>query len=162
MNKYVLSVLVENHSGVLSKISGLFSRRGYNIHSLTVGITEDPNISRMTIVVIGDEYMFEQVSKQLNKLIDVIKVIELSTHKAVYRELALIKVSADSNNKSLIMETVNIFRGNVVDIDTKSMTIEITGDEEKISAFIDLMKPYGIKESVRTGLTGLQRGNKVD
>jgi acetolactate synthase, small subunit len=148
---------VENHSGVLSKISGLFSRRGYNIHSLTVGITEDPNISRMTIVVSGDEQVFEQINKQLNKLIDVIKIIELSSANSVCRELALIKVSMNQSNQSIITETVNIFRGKIVDVDTKSMIIEITGDEEKVTAFIELMKTHGIKEIVRTGLTALER-----
>jgi acetolactate synthase-1/3 small subunit len=158
INRYVLAVLVENHSGVLSKISGLFSRRGYNIQSLTVGITEDPNISRMTIVIQGDEQMVEQINKQLNKLIDVIKIIELNPQKCVYRELALIKVTVDENNRSPITETVNIFRGNIIDMDRKSMTIELTGDEDKISAFIDLMKPFGIREIARTGLTALERG----
>lgn len=158
INKYVLSVLVENHSGVLSKISGLFSRRGYNIHSLTVGVTEDPNVSRMTIVVGGCEHMLEQISKQLNKLIDVIKIVNLDSVGAVYRELALVKVAMNQANQSIITETVSIFRGNIVDIDIKSITIEITGDEEKISAFIDMMKPHGIKEIVRTGLTALERG----
>lgn len=148
---------MENHSGVLSKISGLFSRRGYNIHSLTVGITEDPSISRMTIVVSGDEQVFEQINKQLNKLIDVIKIIELSSVKSVCRELALIKVCMNQSNQSIITETVNIFRGKIVDLDTKSVIIEITGDEEKVSSFIDLMKPHGIKEIIRTGLTALER-----
>lgn len=157
-----MSVLVENHSGVLSKVAGLFSRRGYNIHSLTVGVTEDPEISRMTIVSIGDDYMFEQISKQLNKLIEVIKVIELNQDTSVYRELSLIKVSAESNNKLIIMESVNTFRGKIVDMNEKSMIIEITGNEKKISAFIELMKPYGIKEIIRTGLTALQRGNKSE
>lgn len=161
ISKYVLSVLVENHSGVLSKISGLFSRRGYNIHSLTVGVTENPEISRMTIVIIGDEYMLEQINKQLNKLVDVIKVVELVVNKSVHRELALIKVNSDINTKSSIMETVNIFRANIIDLNNKSMTIEITGDEEKISAFIELMKPYGIKEIARTGITALERGSKA-
>ena len=162
IKKYVLSVLVENHPGVLSKIAGLFSRRGYNIHSLTVGITEDPEISRMTIVSVGDDYMFEQINKQLNKLIEVIKVIDLSDHKAVARELSLVKVSADSNNKLLIMEIAHTFRAKVLDMDEKSMIIEITGSERKISSFIELMRPYGIKESIRTGLTSLQRGNKLE
>jgi acetolactate synthase, small subunit len=157
INKYILSVLVENHSGVLSKIASLFSRRGYNIHSLTVGITEDPDTSRMTIVVSGDEQVFEQINKQLNKLIDVIKIIELDSAKSVCRELALIKVSMNQSNQSIITETVNIFRGKIVDVDTKSMIIEITGDEEKVSAFVDLMKPHGIKEIIRTGLTALER-----
>ncbi|ADK15105.1 acetolactate synthase, small subunit [Clostridium ljungdahlii DSM 13528] len=158
----MMSVLVENHSGVLSKVAGLFSRRGYNIHSLTVGVTGDPEISRMTIVSIGDDYMFEQISKQLNKLIEVIKVIELNPDASVYRELSLIKVSAESNNKLLIMESVNTFRGKIVDMNEKSMIIEITGNEKKISAFIELMKPYGIKEIIRTGLTALQRGSKLE
>lgn len=157
INKYILSVLVENHSGVLSKIAGLFSRRGYNIHSLTVGITEDPDTSRMTIVVSGDEQVFEQINKQLNKLIDVIKIIELEPAKSVCRELALIKVSLNQSNQSIITETVNIFRGKIVDVDTKSMIIEITGDEEKVSAFVELMKPHGIKEIIRTGLTAMER-----
>jgi len=157
-----MSVLVENHAGVLSKVAGLFSRRGYNIHSLTVGVTEDPEISRMTIVSIGDDYMFEQISKQLNKLIEVIKVIELSEESSVYRELSLIKVSAENSNKLLIMETVNTFRGKIVDMNEKSIIIEITGSENKISAFIELMKPYGIKEIIRTGLTALQRGSKLE
>jgi acetolactate synthase-1/3 small subunit len=159
INRYVLAVLVENNSGVLSKISGLFSRRGYNIQSLTVGITEDPNISRMTIVIRGDEQMVEQINKQLNKLIDVIKIIELNSQKCVYRELVLIKVNVDENNRASITETVNIFRGNIIDMDRKSMTIELTGDEDKISAFIDLMKPFGIKEIAQTGLTALERGS---
>ena len=157
MNKYVLSVLVENRSGVLSKVSGLFSRRGYNIHSLTVGITDDPDISRMTIVVNGDEQMLEQINKQLNKLVDVIKIQELSA-KAVCRELALVKINTNINNISLIKEAVNVYRGNIVDLDSRSMMVELTGFEDKVSAFIDLVKPYGIKEIVRTGLTGLERG----
>ena len=161
MSKYILSVLVENHPGVLSKISGLFTRRGYNIDSLTVSITEDPSISRMTIVLQGDAQITEQIVKQLNKLIDVIKVLELNHEKSVSRELALIKVTADQSARSLVTETVNIFRCNIVDMDAKSMIIEITGDEEKVSAFIELMKPYGIKEVVRTGLAVLQRGSEM-
>lgn len=157
MNRYVLSLLVENQAGVLSKIAGLFTRRGYNIDSLTVGITDNPDISRMTIMITGDEQMLEQISKQLNKLIDVIKVTELSG-KSVCRELALIKLSYNIKNQSLIKEAVNIFRGNIVDIDSKSMMIEVTGTEDKITAFIDLVRPYGIKEIVRSGVTGLERG----
>ncbi|WP_209701054.1 acetolactate synthase small subunit [Clostridium algifaecis] len=162
MKKYVLSVLVENHFGVLSKVAGLFSRRGYNIHSLTVGITEDPEISRMTIVSIGDDYMFEQINKQLNKLIEVIKVIDLTNCQAVYRELSLIKVCASPNNKLLIMQIANTFRANIVDMDEKSMIIEITGNEDKVSSFIELMRSYGINEIVRTGITALNRGNKLE
>lgn len=162
IKKYVLSVLVENHSGVLSKVAGLFSRRGYNIHSLTVGITEDPEISRMTIVSIGDDYMFEQINKQLNKLIEVIKVIDLTNCQSVYRELSLIKVSANPDNKLLIIEIANTFRARIVDMDEKSMIIEITGDEGKVSSFIELMRPYGISEIVRTGITALNRGNRLE
>ena len=161
MNKYILSVLVENHSGVLSKIAGLFTRRGYNIDSLTVSITEEPSISRMTIVVGGDEQITEQIVKQLNKLVDVIKILELNPDRSVSRELALIKVSAEQSKRSSITEMVNIFRCNVIDMDAKSMIIEITGDEEKVSAFIELMKPHGIREIVRTGLAVLQRGAEM-
>jgi len=161
MNKYILSILVENHSGVLSKMAGLFTRRGYNIDSLTVSITDDPSISRMTIVVSGDEQITEQIVKQLNKLIDVIKILELSPQKAVSRELALIKVTLEQNTRSFIIETVNIFKGNIVEMNAKSMIIEITGDEETVSTFIELMKPYGIKEVVRTGLAVLQKGSEM-
>ena len=161
MNKYILSVLVENHSGVLSKIAGLFTRRGYNIDSLTVSITEEPSISRMTIVVGGDEQITEQIVKQLNKLVDVIKILELYPDRSVSRELALIKVSAEQSKRSSITEMVNIFRCNVIDMDAKSMIIEITGDEEKVSAFIELMKPHGIRDIVRTGLAVLQRGAEM-
>lgn len=149
--------MVENHSGVLSKISGLFSRRGYNIDSLTVGITDDPNLSRMTIMITGDEQMLEQINKQLNKLVDVIKVQELSP-KAVCRELALVKVSSNTVTLPQIKEAVNVFRGSIVDMDSKSIMVEITGYEDKVTAFIDYVRPFGIKEIVRTGLTGLERG----
>lgn len=160
MNKYILSVLVENHAGVLSKISGLISRRGYNIHSLAVGITENPDISRMTIVILGDQYIYEQINKQLNKLIDVIKITELSSSRSVCRELALVKVETDIKTQPSIIDIVNIFRGNIIDLNNKNMTIEITGEEEKVSAFIELMKPFKIKEIARTGITAIERGNK--
>ena len=160
MKRYVLSVLVENHSGVLSRVSGLFSRRGYNIDSLSVGVTEDPNVSRMTIVVRGDQYILEQIKKQLNKLIDVIKVIELRSDQSVYRELVLLKVRATTEQRAEIIEIVNIFRGKVVDVTSESLMIEITGDEEKLFALINMVEPYGIKEMIRTGLTALERGNK--
>ncbi|MBW9153089.1 acetolactate synthase small subunit [Clostridium estertheticum] len=162
MNKYILSILVENHSGVLSKMAGLFTRRGYNIDSLTVSITDDPTISRMTIVVSGDEQITEQIVKQLNKLIDVIKILELSPEKSVSREVALIKVALDQSNRSFIIETVNIFKCNIVEMNAKSIIIEITGNEEKVSSFIELMRPYGIKEVVRTGLAVLQRRLEID
>jgi len=157
MSKYVLSLLVEDQAGVLNKIAGLFTRRGYNIDSLTVGITDTPGLSRMTITFTGDSSMLEQINKQLYKLINVIKVQELS-RDSVCRELALVKVNYNIKNQSMIKEAVNIFRGNVVDIDSQSMMVELTGTEDKITAFIELVKPYGIKEVVRSGLTGLERG----
>lgn len=160
MKRHILSVLVENHSGVLSRVSGLFSRRGYNIDSLSVGETEDPNVSRMTIVVRGDDYILEQIKKQLNKLIDVIKVVELKAEQSVYRELVLLKVVATTEQRAEVIEIVNIFRGRVVDVASESLMIEITGDEGKLSALISMMEPYGIKEMIRTGLTALERGNK--
>jgi acetolactate synthase-1/3 small subunit len=159
MNRHVLSVLVENQSGVLSRVSGLFSRRGYNIDSLSVGETEDPKVSRMTIVVRGDDYILEQIKKQLNKLIDVIKIIELDPRQSVFRELALIKVKTGDNRASII-EIVDIFRAKIVDVANETLTVEMTGDEAKIEAFLSLMEPYGIAEIVRTGLTALERGNR--
>ena len=161
MNRHVLSVLVENQSGVLSRVSGLFSRRGYNIDSLSVGETEDPKISRMTIVVRGDNQILEQIKKQLNKLIDVIKIVELSPEQSVFRELALIKVKTDMKTRASVIEIVSIFRANIVDVSSNSLTVEMTGDETKIEAFISLMDAYGISEIVRTGLTATERGSKV-
>ncbi|ALB48400.1 MAG: acetolactate synthase small subunit [Clostridium beijerinckii] len=161
MEKHVLSVLVKNSSGVLSRVSGLFSRRGYNIDSLTVGRTEDPSISRMTITLMGDENVLEQVKKQLNKLEDVIRVINFKADDSVYRELVLIKVKANAENRAAINETVNIFRSKIIDLSTDTLTIELTGDENKISALINLMEEYGIEELVRTGVTALQRGEKT-
>lgn len=160
MERHVLSILVENQSGVLSRVAGLFTRRGYNIDSLTVGETTDSKISRMTIVVRGDEYILEQIRKQLNKLIDVIEIVQLMPENSVNRELALIKVKADTSNRAEIFETVNIFRGKIIDIASESVIVEATGDEKKISALIEILTPYGIKELVRTGLTALERGNK--
>lgn len=160
MKKHVLSVLVENHSGVLSRVSGLFSRRGYNIDSLSVGETEDPKISRMTIVTSADEYTLEQIKKQLNKLIDVIKVIELKEDCSVSRELALIKISATKENRAEIIEIANIFRAHIVDVSNQSVVVEATGDQGKIAALNNMLAPYGIKEVVRTGLTALERGEK--
>ncbi|MEZ0536961.1 acetolactate synthase small subunit [Caldicellulosiruptoraceae bacterium PP1] len=159
--KYTLSVLVENHPGVLSRVAGLFSRRGFNIDSLAVGVTDDPNISRMTIVVNGDDYIVEQVTKQLNKLIDVIKIKKLNPKEAVERELALIKVSANSQTRSEIIQITEIFRANIVDVSKETLTIEISGDEDKISAFMELVRQYGIKEVVQTGIIAIERGNKV-
>lgn len=160
MKKHVLSVLVENHSGVLSRISGLFSRRGYNIDSLSVGETEDPTVSRMTIVADADESTLEQIKKQLNKLIDVITIVELKEETAIYRELALIKITADKKNRAEIIEIANIFRAHIVDVAAESLVIEATGDQGKITALTSMLEPYGIKEIIRTGLTALQRGEK--
>lgn len=160
MEKHVLSILVENQSGVLSRISGLFSRRGYNIHSLSVGETEDPSISRMTIVVDANDQILEQVKKQLNKLVDVIKVLQLSPEVAVYRELALIKVKVKKETRAEIIEIANIFRARIIDVASESLMIEATGDQGKLTALINLLEPYGLKEVIRTGLTALERGNK--
>ncbi|AWK50513.1 acetolactate synthase small subunit [Clostridium beijerinckii] len=161
MDKHVLSALVRNSSGVLSRVSGLFSRRGYNIDSLTVGRTEDPSISRMTITLMGDENVLEQVKKQLNKLEDVVRVVYFKANDSVYRELVLIKVKANAENRAAINETVKIFRSKIIDLSTDTLTIELTGDEDKISALINLMEECGIEELVRTGVTALQRGEKT-
>ncbi|MGI6485134.1 MAG: acetolactate synthase small subunit [Tepidanaerobacteraceae bacterium] len=156
-----LSVLVENHPGVLSKVAGLFSRRGFNIDSLAVGRTENPEISRMTIVVEGDEYVVEQVKKQLNKLINVIKVSKIDPRDSVSRELLLIKVDAEPQIRSEIIQIAEIFRANIVDVSRKSMIIELTGDKGKLEAFEEILKPFGIKELVRTGIIAVNRGNKT-
>ncbi|AUS98297.1 acetolactate synthase small subunit [Clostridium thermosuccinogenes] len=160
MPKHTLSVLVENHAGVLNRVAGLFSRRGFNIDSLAVGVTEDPEVSRITIVVNGDEYIVEQVCKQLNKLIDVIKIKRLDEHESVSRELALIKVGANASTRSEIVQLVEIFRAKIVDVSKSTLTIEISGDNEKVSAMEDMLKPFGIKEIVRTGAIAIERGNK--
>jgi acetolactate synthase-1/3 small subunit len=145
--RHTLAVLVENKSGVLSRVASLFSRRGYNIDSLAVGVTEDPSISRMTIVVQGDDHVLEQVTKQLNKLVDVIKVSDIGGDEAVERELALIKVAADVSTRTEIIQIVDIFRAKIVDVAPKSMTIEVTGDEAKSQAIEKLLKQFGIKEA---------------
>lgn len=160
MTKHVLSVLVENQSGVLSRISGLFSRRGYNIHSLSVGETENPSISRMTIVVDASDQILEQIKKQLNKLVDVIKILELGNETAVYRELALIKVTTKKTTRAEIIEIANIFRARIIDVADASLMIEATGDQGKLTALINMLEPYGLKEVIRTGITALERGNK--
>ncbi len=159
--KTTLSVLVENHPGVLSRVAGLFSRRGFNIDSLAVGTTENPEISRMTIVVEGDEYIVEQVKKQLNKLIDVIKVSKIDPQDSVSRELLLIKVDAEPQIRSEIVQIAEIFRASIVDVSKKSMIIELTGDKGKLEAFEEILKPFGIKELVRTGIIAVNRGNKI-
>lgn len=158
--KHTISVLVENKPGVLSRISGLFSARGFNIESLAVGETEDSSISRMTIVVGGDERVLEQVTKQLHKLVDVIKISDFTKESFINRDLILIKVNADKSTRLEIMQLVNVFRAKIVDIGPKSVIIELTGSEEKVVAFINLVRPFGIKEMVRTGRIAMGRGGK--
>lgn len=157
-NKHVISALVENRPGVLAHIAGLFASRGFNIDSLTVGETESPNLSRLTIALRGDEAILEQVRKQLSKIIDVLRVTDLSAQDYVQRDLMLIKVSAQAGKRSEIFEVVQVFRGKVVDIGTRHVIIEISGPEEKLQAFIDMMRPYGIHEVVRTGRVAMARG----
>ena len=157
---HIISVFVENKAGVLTKISGLFSRRGFNIESLAVGPTEDEKISRITIVVNAETHSIEQVIKQLYKLINVIKIQELDPSNIVERELVLIKVSADNNTRAEILEIINIFRANIVDVAKKSLIIEITGNSSKIQGLEDLLKPYGILELIRTGKVACNRGSK--
>jgi len=155
-----LSVLVENKFGVLARIATLFAARGYNIDSLAVGITEDPAVSRMTIVCSGNAAVLEQVEKQLNKLIDVIKVVNFDDTSHIERDLALVKVKADKSSRSEIFQIVDIFRAKIVDVAADSLVIEVTGDEEKVQALETLLRPFGIKEMVRTGIIALARGPK--
>ena len=157
--KHVISAMVENHPGVLAHIAGLFASRGFNIDSLNVGETEMPQYSRLTVVVRGDEAILEQVRKQLGKVIDVIRVNELSGQNYVERDLMLLKVTAPAARRGEILEVIEVFRGNVVDIGTKHIMIEISGPERKLEAFIELMRPYGIHELVRTGRVAMVRGS---
>ena len=160
--KHTISVLVENEFGVLSRIAGLFSGRGFNINSLSVAPTLDPSISRMTIVTSGDDQILEQINKQLNKLIDTIKIIDYTSEKqpSVERELALIKVNAEESTRAEVMRVVDIFRGKVIDVTPKSYTLEVMGAPDKIDAIIEILRPIGIKELVRTGPAVLGRGPK--
>lgn len=160
MKKHTLSVTVENKPGVLTRVATLFRRRGYNIESLTVGTTENPGISRMTIVVEGDHKILEQVTKQLYKLIEVLKIIDITEEQSVERELVLAKVKADNNNRAEIVQIVDIFRARIVDIGRNSLIIEATGDTCKIDAIEDSLRPFGIMELVRTGKIALVRGTK--
>ncbi|MGM0365087.1 MAG: acetolactate synthase small subunit [Actinomycetota bacterium] len=157
---HIISVLVENKAGVLAKIAGLFSRRGFNIDSLAVGTTDDKSISRITIVVQADQRGIEQVVKQLYKLINVLKIQELDPVNIVERELVLIKVATDAGNRAEILEIVNIFRANIVDVAKKSLLIEITGTSSKVEALCQLLEPYGILELTRTGKIACTRGSK--
>lgn len=159
--KHTLSILVENKPGVLARVSGLFSRRGFNIDSLAVGITENPEISRMTIVVEGDDRILEQVIKQLNKLVDVIKVSDIKPESSIDRELALIKVEAGPKERPEVMQIADIFRARIIDVGTRTLVIEITGDVSKINAMTDLLRRFGIKEMVRTGKVSMLRGTKA-
>jgi acetolactate synthase I/III small subunit len=158
MSKHTLSVLVENKPGVLARISALFSRRGFNIDSLAVGPTENTDVSRMTVVVDVEALPLEQVTKQLNKLINVIKIVELDSVSSVQRELVLVKVRADSQTRSAILETVTLFRAKVVDVSPDAVTIEATGNSDKLAALLRMLEPYGIKELVQSGLVAVGRG----
>ena len=160
MNKKVLSVLVDNTSGVLNRVAGLFSRRGYNIDSLTVGVTQDPRYSRMTIVVTGDDDIIEQIIKQIEKLVDVNKVEVLEDNNSVCRELILTKVKTTPEQRQQVMAVADIFRAKIVDVGIDSLIIELTGNQNKLDAFLNLLADYEIIELVRTGITGLARGTK--
>ena len=159
--KHTISVLVENKFGVLSRVAGLFSARGYNIESLSVGETLDPTVSRMTLVVSGDEFVIEQVTKQLHKLIDVIKVNDLTDESHVERELMLIRVNAEPQHREEILRTADIFRAKVVDVTQVSFVLEATGDEGKLEALVELLRPMGIQEVVRTGKVAISHGPKT-
>lgn len=159
--RHTLAVLVENKPGVLARVSGLFSRRGYNIESLAVGMTENPEISRMTIVVEGDDQVLLQVTSQLSKLIDVISVSDLPPAESVDRGLALIKVAADIATRAEVMQIAGIFRAKIIDIDAETLIIEVTGDKGKIRAIENMLDRFGVKEVVRTGRVALHRGTKT-
>jgi acetolactate synthase-1/3 small subunit len=159
--RHIISVLVENEFGVLARVAGLFSARGFNIESLCVAETLDPTLSIMTIVTTGNELILEQILKQLNKLINVIKVVDFKDMDYVAREMILVKVSAENEKREEVLRLTEIFRGNIVDVSPKTYTVMITGDEEKIRAFLNLLKPFGIKELVRTGPIAIPRGDKI-
>jgi acetolactate synthase-1/3 small subunit len=160
MSKHTLSVLVENKPGVLARIAALFSRRGFNIDSLAVGPTEHPEISRMTVVVDVDELPLEQVTKQLNKLVEVLKVVELDSSASVQREILLVKVRTDQQSRSHVLETVQLFRAKVVDVASDALTIEVTGNRDKLAAFLEVLEPFGIKELVQSGMVAIGRGSR--
>jgi acetolactate synthase-1/3 small subunit len=161
MKQHVVSALVENRAGTLSRVSGLFSRRGFNIDSLTVGETEDRSISRMTIAVTGDDAVLEQIIKQLGKLVDVIAVRELDPFSCIRREIMLVKIGADEKSRPAVIEIAGIFRSRVIDVSPATITIEATGDIEKLDGLLLLLSPYGVLELARTGLVALERGSKV-
>jgi len=162
MKPHTLSVLVENKPGVLSRVTGLFSRRGFNIESLAVGVCEEPGMSRITIVCIGDDAQIEQVMKQLNKLIDVIKVSDLTENDRVERELALIKVNAEpGSSRAEVMQLASIFRAQIIDVGSRSVVLSVAGDTTKIDALEKLLRQYGVRELVRTGTIAILRGSKT-
>ena len=161
MAQHIVSALVENRAGTLSRVSGLFSRRGFNIDSLTVGETEDPSISRMTIAVSGDERVLEQIVKQLSKLVDVIVVRELDPSSCLRREIMLVKIGADEKTRPAVLEIAGIFRARVVDVSPSTITVEATGNMEKLNGLLLLLHPYGILELARTGLVALERGARA-
>jgi acetolactate synthase-1/3 small subunit len=160
-DQHVITVLVVNHPGVLARVAGLFARRGYNIESLTVSVTENPDVSRMTIVVCGDHLVLEQITKQLNKLIEVIRVVDYTDTPAVERELALIKVNAEPRNRSEIMQIVEVFRARIIDMSDKTFVLEVTGSVEKLDKIGGLLSGYGIREMVRTGVIAMARGPRT-
>ena len=159
--RHILSVLVDNQSGVLSRVTGLISRRGFNIESLSVGPTEDPTLSRLTIIMLANDVAYEQITKQLHKLINVHKITDLTQEQAIERELVLIKVHANPERRNEIIEIANVFRANIVDVGKASLTVEVTGTESKIAGIEDLLRAYGIKEIIRTGVIAMSRGSKV-
>ena len=160
MSRHTLSVLVENKPGVLARIAGLFTRRGFNIDSLAVGPTEHPEISRMTIVVNVEESPLEQVTKQLNKLVEVIKIVELDGAASVSRELLLVKVKADAASRGQVLEVVQLFRAKVVDVATDAVTIQVTGNQDKLEDFLRVVEPYGVRELVQSGMVAIGRGGR--
>jgi acetolactate synthase-1/3 small subunit len=160
MSVHTLSVLVENKPGVLARIAGLFSRRGYNIDSLAVGPTEHPNLSRMTIVVNVEDSPLEQVTKQLNKLVEVIKIVELEPREAIERELLLVKVRADADSRGQVLDAVQLFRAKVVDVAIDAVTIEVTGNPDKLVDFLRVLEPFGVRELVQSGMVAIGRGSR--
>lgn len=160
MSRHVLSLLVEDKPGLLTRVAGLFARRGFNIDSLAVGPTEVPGLSRITVVVDQDQVLLEQVTKQLNKLVNVIKIVELEPQSSVQREHMLIKVRVDNHTRSQVLEAVNLFRARVVDVVTDALVIEVTGDTGKVDAFLKVLEPFGIKEIAQSGLIAVGRGPK--
>lgn len=159
--KHILSMLVENRQGVLARIAGLFSGRGYNLESITVGVTTDPSVSRLTLACQGDDAVVEQIKKQLNRLVDVIKVYDLTSVPALHRELALVKVSAKPRARGEIFQVAEVFEAKVMDVGVENMTLELTGSSDKIDDFTALLAPYGIVELARSGMVAMERGRKA-